>query len=136
MLKQSFVIFLIAFVLAGCGDNGSDNSSPQLADVSGTWTGVASGASGTVDINLTLSQQNVDVTGSFACSAGTASCLHASGSVSGTVSGNTATMAVVFPDTHSCGAFNATMSGNSMSGNYSCTDPLGNDSGTWSVTRQ
>lgn len=135
MPKLSVVMFLAAFVLTACGDGGGD-SPPQITDISGTWAGVASGTVGTVNINLTLTQQNADVTGSFACSPGTATCLHASGSVSGTVSGNTATMAVVFPDTHSCGAFNATVSGNSMSGNFSCTDPAGNSSGTWNVTRQ
>ena len=140
MFKQSVVLVaLVIFSFAACGDDGGDSSSNSpLADISGTWTGVAASSvgAGTLNITVTLSQQNADVTGTFSCSPATGTCLHATGSISGTVSGNTVTLAIVFPDTHSCGAFNATVSGNSMSGNYSCTDPLGNDSGSWSVTRQ
>lgn len=131
-------ILMAGALLVGCGGgDGDDDSSSQVAGISGTWTGVATSSvgAGSLNITVTLSQQGTNVTGTFTCSPGSGTCLHATGSVSGTVSGNSVTLAIVFPDTHSCGAFNATISGDSMNGNYSCTDPLGNDTGAWSVTR-
>ena len=133
-------ILAAAFLVAGCGvDEHNAFPEPGLTGVSGTWTGVttSSGGAGTLSIEMTLAQRFTDVTGTFACSPGSGTCPQATGFISGTASTNTATLAIVFPDTNSC-AFSATFSDedDTLSGNYQCIDPGGGDSGTWSAARQ
>jgi hypothetical protein len=128
-------VFCISLSLWGCGggDKGGGNTSTP-ANIAGTWTGTAtSSISGNpANISLTLSQQGENISGTITCQG----CPHATGTISGTISGNTVTMGIVWPDNHSCGTFDGSVSGNSMSGQYACTDPdTGDDQGNWSVTK-
>lgn len=139
-----FAVLSICLVgLSGCGGgDGGDSSTAQptsqTTDISGTWKGTASSSviSGFVNITLTFTQSGSNISGTYACSTGSLTCLHSSGTISGTISGTSFTLSVVFPDNHSCGAFNGTITGSTMSGNYSCTDTAGNDNGSWSATKQ
>lgn len=138
MLKTARLLCLI--LLMGCsssdGGNSSGGTTPD-ANVTGTWVGTATSAlaGGFLNITLTL-QSGSNVTGTFACSAGSISCLHTTGTLSGTISGNNLTAILSYPDGHGCGAFDGTVSGNSLSGDYACSDPVVNDFGTWTVARQ
>lgn len=125
--------------IAGCGGgDGGGGSSTTPANLSGTWKGKAtSSISGTfVNITLTITQTGSDISGTLTCSTGDVSCLHSTASISGTIVGSNLTTGVVWSDNHSCGTFDASVSGNTMSGQYSCSDPLGDDEGSWNVTRQ
>jgi hypothetical protein len=134
VIAYGFVI--AAGLVNACGGSSSPpQPTPQPStDLTGTWQGaVRSSVSGaTATISVSLNQSGSSVSGSFSCPF---ACIHATGTVSGTVSGTALTARVNFPDGHSCGTFNGSVSGQTISGNYSCIDPLGNDSGTWSVTR-
>jgi hypothetical protein len=91
---------------------------------------------GNVNISATLSQSGADVTGTYACSPGSIQCIQASGTIRGTMSGNSLTAQLIYPDNSSCGAFNGTLSSSTLSGSYACTTRLGEDRGTWSMSRQ
>jgi len=136
--RNGLLVLAILIVSAAAGDCGGNSSpthpTPQPGtDVSGTWQGsVRSSFGPTASISLTLTQSGSSVSGTFSCPFG---CIHSSGTVSGSVNGSAVTGRVRFPDGHSCDTFNGTVSGQTMSGNYACTDPLGNDNGTWSATR-
>lgn len=129
---------ILAIVVGACGGDKSPTAPSGSANISGTWRGTATSSvvAGNVNTTATLTQTGASVSGTYACSPGTLGCLHASGSVTGTMSGNSLTAQLAFPDGHSCGGFNGTLSGNTLSGNYSCTDPVGNDQGSWTMTKQ
>lgn len=133
-MKKQVIWLLLLGSLLGCGGSGDGSDGSSNVNVSGTWVGSTQSQAGfgSAQFALTLSQNGSNVSGTWAC---ISSCAHASGTISGTISGSTFTASLVFPDTHSCGAFDANISGNSMSGDFACSDPLGNDFGTWSAAR-
>ena len=135
MKKVTTVIVLL--LVAGCGGNESPTSPSSVANISGTWRGTAisSIVGGTVNIAATLNQNGTNVTGTYACSPGSIQCIQASGTIRGTMSGNSLTAQLIYPDNSSCGAFNGTLSGSTLSGSYACTTRLGEDRGTWQMSR-
>lgn len=131
-------VLILAMGLSACGGDTSPTAPSGSSNISGTWRGTVTSSvvAGNVNASATLTQTGASVSGTYACSPGTLACLHASGTITGTMSGNSLTAQVAFPDGHSCGAFNGTLAGNTLSGNYSCTDPVGNDQGSWTMTKQ
>lgn len=129
-------------LVTACGldsTNWSETAPSGSANISGTWRGTATSPvfAGNVNTAATLTQTGASVSGTYACLPGTSGgCLHASGTITGTMRGNSLTAQLAFPDGHSCGAFNGMLSGNTLSGSYACTDPRGNDQGSWTMTRQ
>lgn len=139
MLRMVGLLCLVLLMGCSSSDNGgsSGGGTTPDANVTGTWVGTATSSlfGGFLNISLAL-QSGSDVTGTFACSAGSISCLHTTGTMARTISGNKLTAILSYPDDHGCGAFDGTVSGNTMSGDYACSDPVTNDFGTWSATRQ
>lgn len=114
-------------------------TSSQNASLAGTWKGTSTSSTlnGMINITVVISQNDTSLSGTYACTAGTLNCVHSSGNLFGTLSGDSFTSRLVFPDTHSCGEFNTTVSGNTISGQGSCDDPQGDTStNTFSLTKQ
>lgn len=137
MMRAFYCVVLACVLVAGCGGNGSPTSPSVASSVSGTWRGTATSSvfSGNVNISATLTQNGADVTGTYACSPGSIQCIQASGTIRGTMSGNSLTAQLIYPDNSSCGAFNGTLSGSTLSGSYACTTRLGEDRGSWQMSR-
>lgn len=151
-MRRWLLVVAMGLIVGACGGNESPTSpaapsapsapsvpsAPAAPNISGTWRGTARSsifAGASVNIAATLTQTGASISGTYACSPA-ADCDHSSGTITGAISGNSLTAQVAFPDGHSCGAFNGALSGNTLSGNYSCTDPRGNDQGSWTMTKQ
>lgn len=135
------VIWILGCSCLACGGGSESPSTPTPvtpANVTGFWRGTLRSevaAGGFASISANLSQAGNTVSGTLSCSPGNVGCLHSGGTIRGIATGSTITAQLQFPDGHSCDTFNGTISDDSMSGSYSCLDPLGNDRGSWSVTR-
>lgn len=140
-MLQLIMLMVYIMLFSGCGDGvDGDNfnvipSIPQ-ANIAGTWKGTAisTPAGPIVNISLSISQDGANITGSYVC--GGDCRLHSNGTLTGTVKGIRLTGSLIFQDSHSCETFSANILGNAMEGEYSCTDPAGDDSGLWSVKLQ
>ena len=120
----------------GCGgEDGGSSISPTPVNITGTRRGTATSSltDTPANISMAINQQGTNISGTLTCTG----CAHSTGTISGTISGNTLTMGVVWPDDHSCGTFDGTVSGSTLSGQYACSDPdTGDDQGIWNAIKQ
>jgi hypothetical protein len=107
-MRHVFVTFLVCLGATACGS--SSPVSPSTATtVSGTWTGSSHDTSGQETISWTVSQAGNTLSGTVGMSDTTRSMM-GSGTMTGTVSGNTVTFRMTVPT----GGFNGFMSSCSM----------------------
>jgi len=119
----------------GAGESGVPASTASL--LAGRWVGTAESQvfpGGTVQIVLDVQQSGTSVSGLFTCASRTLLCIHPSGTVTGTVTGPILTATATYPDGHAC-QFTAMFDSTTMRGSYSCRDPLGDDAGSFSLTK-
>lgn len=113
----------------------SPESSPNLT---GSWQGGISLSANEYDtayFSLTLVQAGTSLTGTFEC---LYRCVHANGTVRGTISGIGLNWSATFPDGGSCDSFGGTISERGLSGDFSCAVPIATDGtarGKWSAAR-
>ena len=123
---------LFGLIVSGCGGSDSGNpASPSSSSYSGTWSGTTNSLIGRLNIQLSLTQTGNSLSGTYSCTS--VGCAFPTGSVTGTVTGDSLSGTLSFLNgAATCGTFTGRRSGNTISGNYSCS---WGDSGTWSVAR-
>ena len=135
----------MAFGLTGCGGGGDSNTPPAplvapTVDATGTWRGTyTSSVFGARTATLSLVQSNAALTGNFSSTTG------GLGSVSGSVSGNTATFTIAITTPGCSGSYGGTGTINTSvipatmaftyngAANAACG---GSESGTGNLTKQ
>jgi hypothetical protein len=133
----------MAFSLAGCGGDGTPSTPtvPPSVDATGTWRGTyTSSIFGSKTATLSLVQNNASLTGNYSNSVG------GLGSVSGSVSGNTATFSITVTTPGCSGSFSGTGTINTSvnpatmaftyNGAASSAACGGNESGTGNLIKQ
>ncbi|MCC7180337.1 MAG: BACON domain-containing protein [Acidobacteria bacterium] len=127
-------VLALAVMTLACGDGRSPTQPDPAMDVSGTWRGSVTSASGlSAAFMLVVTQTGGTVSGSFTCSSFT--CISSTGTVSGTVSGSAVRGAITFPTGGGCSTFNGNVTGNQFAGSYACQTPFSSDQGTFSASR-
>lgn len=138
---------LLLGLLTACDSQPSTGPTPQTmetptkklnADVTGTWQGglsLISNEYDTAPITLTLTQTGTEVMGTFEC---LYRCVHAEGTISGTIDGTRLTARIDFPG-GGCETLEGRISPEGFfSGTYACNSPIGRDGagrGQWSAAR-
>src|SRR5262245_34105991 len=110
--------FMLTAIVQACGATGPPTQPTPPAppaqtpqpnpDLTGSWQGGISLSANEYDLGyflLTLVQAGTSLTGTFEC---LYRCVHANGTVKGTISGMTLTWSVTFPDGGSCDSFGGT----------------------------
>lgn len=147
-MKHRYSLLLLLcvalFAVDACGKGNSPTApvtvAPVLANVAGTWSGTAkpneAPAGFAMMIATTLAQTSANVTGTFTCAS--FFCIGPSGTLTATVSTDTFTAQIAFPNGATCGTFKGTVSngGNKMEGTYVCAGAEVSDQGTWQMTKQ
>ena len=105
-----------ASFLSGCEDGGDSGPVPPSVDVTGVWNSASATEHLNGTIVMTLSQNGSAVSGTFYDSHGE------SGTVSGSVSGDTITFRASYTNSGWWVDFTGTASGGTMSGSYSASD--------------
>ena len=138
MKKLVCALFLLTLLIS-CGDGGGgDSSTPASVNATGTWFGsYNSTVFGAQTMALVLLRDGDGLTGTYYSSTG------ATGSISGSVSGNTASLKITLTTPGCGGNFDATgiidiqPEPNTMSFQYNGSSTCGgNESGTGNLTKQ
>lgn len=137
-MKRLFYAFLLLATLAACG--GGDSATPPSASVNatGTWHGsYNSTVFGAQTMTLNIQQNGSALTGTYSSSTG------ATGTISGSVSGNTASVTITVTTPGCGGHFDGTgiidtqTNPDTMSFQYNGSSTCGgNESGTGNLTKQ
>lgn len=129
-ILSCFAVLAFSVLTASCGGGGNPVSASGSV-YTGTWSGTSTSIAGRLNIRLVLTQAGNSLSGTYACTS--AACAFSSGSVSGTVSGDTLTGSVSFLNGAAlCGTFTGRRSGDTINGSYGCS---WGDSGTWTASR-
>ena len=136
------IIFSTGLLLTSCGFGGSESSGPGI---SGIWSGEEDVGNQQYFMQFTLRQSLERLTGTYICNNGSQTaiqCPHATGTVSGTVSGSQIDMTMIVDGSQSpaisC-TYNGVLSGSTMGGGLTCTDGVGDatsNPATWSAAFQ
>ncbi len=137
-LKVFLLVFSLGFIFS-CGGGGYSAHSPSPSvNATGTWHGsYNSTVFGTQTMTLNIQQNGAALTGTYSSSTG------ATGTISGTVSDNTASFTITVTTSGCSGNFDGTgiidtqANPNTMSFQYNGSSTCGgNESGTGNLTKQ